>query len=205
MLVNISCAVFQTFIQVIIGYHSKPRAVTLTPTRKLLAKRLARGSAVSIAVECVRNKKTQKHVITALAQNIRKELKQLCSRRIKSLQRARDSSTLQGFNWDAIVDEAAEHAPNLVQILSECTKRKKSGKEQKSVIGVCLSLLCKNHNPQMTLFQRMISLILYAGHSAKKVSSILLIIIYYSYTGANLLITQLLIAHVHEHCVTVMP
>ena len=83
------------------------------------------------------------------------------------------------------VDGAAEHAPNLVQILSECTKRKKSGKEQKSVIGVCLSLLCKNHNPKMTLFQRMISLILYAGHSAKKVSSILLIIIYYSYTGAG--------------------
>ena len=98
------------FIQVIIGYQSKPMAVTLTPTRKLLAKRLARGSSVSVAVECVRNKKTQKHVITALSRNIRKELKELCSRRVMSLQRARDSNTLQGFNWDAIVDEAAEHA-----------------------------------------------------------------------------------------------
>lgn len=146
-------------------------AITLTPTRKVLAKRLACGSAVSVAVECVQNKKTQKHVITALAQNIRKELKQLCSRRVMSLQRARDSSTLQGFNWDAIVDEATEHAPNLVQLLGECTKRKKSEMTQKSTIGMLLSLLCKNRNPKMTLFQRMISLVLYAGHSAKKVST----------------------------------
>ena len=144
-------------------------AVTLTPTRKLLAKRLARGSSVSVAVECVRNKKTQKHVITALSRNIRKELKELCSRRVMSLQRARDSNTLQGFNWDAIVDEAAEHAPNLVQLLAECTKGKKSETTQKSMIGMCLSLLCNNHNPKMTLFQRMLSLVLYAGHSAKKV------------------------------------
>ena len=145
-------------------------AVTLTPTRKVLAKCLARGSAVSVA-ECVRNKKTQKHVIIALAQNIRKELKELCSRRVMLLQRARDSSTLQGFNWDAIVDEATEHAPNLVQLLGECTKRKKSEITQKSMIGMLLSLLCKNHNPKITLFQRMISLVMYAGHSAKKVST----------------------------------
>ena len=121
------CAVFQTFIQVIIGYQSNPRALTLTPTRKLLAKRLARGSAVSVAVECVRNKN---HVITALAQKIRKELKQLCSCHIKSLQRARDSSTLQGFNWDAIVDEAAEHAPNLVQISAQREKNQRRSTNQ---------------------------------------------------------------------------
>ena len=84
-----------------------------------------------------------------------------------SLQRARDSSTLQEFNWDAIVDEATEHALNLVQLLAECTKRKKIRDDTKSIIGMLLSLLCKNRNPKMTLFQRMISLVLYAGHSAK--------------------------------------
>ena len=69
------------------------------------------------------------------------------------------------------MDEAAEHAPNLVQLLMECTRKggKSSKVCQKSVVGVCLSLLCKHRNPRMTLFQRMLSLVLYAGHSAKQV------------------------------------
>ena len=122
-------------------------AITLTPTRKALAKCLARGSAVSVAVECVRNKKTQKHVITALAQNIRKELKELCSHRVMSLQRARDSSTLQGFNWDAIVDEATEHAPNLFQLLGECTKRKKSEMTQNQCLECCYHCCARTATP----------------------------------------------------------
>ena len=123
---------------------------------------------MSVAVECVRDKRTQKHVISALTQYVRKEIKDLCSRRVMSIQRSR---TLKRFSWDAIVDEAAEYAPTLIELLKGCTQKslKASKANQKSIIGVCLSLLCKYRNPKMTLFQRMLSLILYAGHSAKKV------------------------------------
>lgn len=126
---------------------------------------------MSVAVECVRDKRTRKHVISALTQIIRKEIKDLCSRRVMSVQRSRAPSTLKGFSWDTIVDEAAKYAPTLIELLTGCTQKslKASKENQKSVIGVCLSLLCKYQNPKMTLFQRMLSLILYAGHSAKKV------------------------------------
>ena len=132
---------------------------------------MARGSSVSVALECVKDKKTQKHVVAAVGRIIKKEIKELCSSRVKSMQRSHDSNTLKQFNWDAIVDEANKHAPNLTLILMECTRsgRKKSKAEQKSIVGLCLSLLCKHRNPKMTLFQRILSLVLYAGHSAKQV------------------------------------
>ena len=78
------------------------------------------------------------------------------------------------FNWDAIVDEATEHAPNLIQIWMECTRKtqKQSKATQKSIVSVCLSLLCNQGNPKMTLFQRILPLVLYAGHSAKQVGII---------------------------------
>ena len=119
----------------------------------------------------MRDRKTQKHVVSAVGRILWNEIKCLCSRRAKSIQRLHDASTLRGFNWDAIVDEAVQHAPNLVQILRECTRKnpKQSEAEQKSIIGVCLSLLCKHCNPKMTLFQRIVSLVLYGGHSAKQV------------------------------------
>ena len=119
----------------------------------------------------MRDTKTRKHVVMALTQYVRKEIKELCSRRIMSIQRSHDLSTLKGFSWDTIVDEAAKYAPTLIDLLTGCTKKslKAPQASQKSIIGVCLSLLCKYRNPKMTLFQRMISLILYAGHSAKKV------------------------------------
>ena len=126
---------------------------------------------MSVAVECVRDKMTRKHVIKALSQHIRKELKELCSRHIMSIQRSRDPGALKSFSWDAIVNEAAKYAPTLIELLTGCTMKgpKTSKAAQKHMIGVCLSLLCKYRNPKMTLFQRMLSLILYAGHSAKKV------------------------------------
>ena len=122
----------------------------------------------------MKDRNTRKHVVAAVGKVIRNEIKQLCSRNAKSVQRTRDAIKLKQFNWDAIVSEAIEHAPNLTQILMECTKttRKQSKAVQTSIVGMCLSIFCKHRNPQMTMFQRIVSLVLYAGHSAKQVSII---------------------------------
>ena len=119
----------------------------------------------------MRAKNTRKHVVAAVGKIIRNEIKQLCSRHTMSMQRSHNANILRGFNWDAVINEANEHAPNLIQILMESTRttRKQSKTMQKSIVRVCLSLLCKNRNPNMTLFQRIMSLVLYAGHSAKQV------------------------------------
>lgn len=128
---------------------------------------------MSVAIECVKDKQTRKHVVSAVGQVIRKEIKELCSNRVSSVQRLRDVKSLQDFSWDTIVDEAAQHAPNLVHLLVECTKKGKKRMttriNQKSIIGICISLICKHQNHKMSLVQKMLGLILYAGHSAKQV------------------------------------
>ena len=121
----------------------------------------------------MKDKRTQKHVISAVGQVIRKEVKELCSNRINSVQRFRDVKSLQDFSWDTIVDEAAQHAPNLVHLLMECTKKYKkrntAGINQKNIVGMCISLMCKHQNHKMSVVQKMLGLVLYAGHSAKQV------------------------------------
>ena len=84
---------------------------------------------MSVVVECVKDKQTRKHVVSAVGQVIRKEIKELCSNRISSVQRLKDVKSLQDFSWDTIVDEAAQHAPNLVHLLVECIYQK--GQEEK--------------------------------------------------------------------------
>ena len=53
-----------------------------------------------------------------------KKLSNYCSNRINSVQRFRDVKSLQDFSWGTIVDEAAQHAHNLVHLLMECTYQK---------------------------------------------------------------------------------
>ena len=126
-----------------------------------------------VAVEYVKDKRTRKHIVSAVGQVIREEVKELCSNKISSVQRLRDVKSLQDFSWDTVVDEAAQLAPNLVHLLTECTKkdkkRKTAGINQKSIIGMCISLICKHQNHKMSLVQKMLGLVLYAGHSAKQV------------------------------------
>ena len=87
----------------------------------------------------MRDKKTQKHAVSIIGQILKNEVKNLCSRRAKSMQRLHNASTLEGFNWDSVIEEATEHAPNLIQILTECTRKspKQPEAEQKSMVGIC--------------------------------------------------------------------
>lgn len=111
--------------------------------------------------------------MAALAQVIRQEIAKLCSSKVSSIQTSRDAKSLQGFSWDSLIDEATEHAPTLVQLLMESTKKgkKRQGSQgsQRILIGMCLSLLCRHRNQKMSLVQKLLGLILYSGHSAKQV------------------------------------
>ena len=87
-----------------------------------------------------------------------------------SVQRKKDALSLKTFTWAPILNEAEKHAPTLVELLRISTgpgKKKQSNHD--ILIGTCISIICKYRNG-MALFQRVISLILCAGHSAKKVN-----------------------------------
>ena len=154
--------------------------MTLTPRRKRIGKKLARWGSSSAVGECLEDPDIRQEVVTALGDMVEKELrqKQLCSKKVNSIQRTTSAETIKQFNWSSIITEARVHAPILLQLLSTLSakksRKKKPDKSHNSVIGVLLCVLCKHRNPSMMLFQRVLSLILYAGHSAKQVRSIVL-------------------------------
>ena len=152
--------------------------MTLTPRRKRIGKKLARWGSSSAVGECLEDPDIRQEVVTALGDMVEKELKQLCSKKVNSIQRTTSAETIKQFNWSSIITEARVHAPILLQLLSTLSakksRKKKPDKSHSSVIGVLLCVLCKHRNPSMMLFQRVLSLILYAGHSAKQVKSIVL-------------------------------
>ena len=92
-----------------VGYNNKPKTIALTPSRKRLGKHLADGNSLSVAVECVKDKPIQKHVISAVGQVIRNKVYYVPTELILF----RDVKSLQDFSWDTIVDEATQQAPNL--------------------------------------------------------------------------------------------
>ena len=158
-------------LQVTIGYQA-PRTFALTPSRKRYGKLIARGSRYSIAHQCLDDPKCRKHVISAVGHQIKAEVRALCANNTNSVQRKKDAKSLKTFAWGPIVNEAKKHAPTLVELLRISTqtgKRRNLQGNHDTLIGLCISMICKHRNPSMALFQRVVSLVLYAGHSGKKV------------------------------------
>ena len=70
------------------------------------------------------------------------------------------------FNWSVIMEEMRDHAPVL---LKQSTRTKCPQPNRHSVIAMCVAMLCKLRCSDMSLVHKVISLILYAGHSSKQV------------------------------------
>jgi len=74
------------------------------------------------------------------------------------------ASNLKSFTWDVLLLELYASAPLLMSVLLGCTCTKRPRKS-----GMCVVLLLKNCRNKMSLVQKLVSLILYIGHSGKQV------------------------------------
>lgn len=97
------------------------------------------------------------------------EIAKLCSQEAQSVLRSQSRESLMDFKWDMIVEEMNHHAPLLLEILKCCTSTKRPRVNRHSVIALCVAMLCKLRCSDMSLAHKVLSLILYAGHSSKKV------------------------------------
>ena len=153
-----------------IGYK-KPRFKVLTPSHKKFGKLLARGGKVSIAAQCLRDPDCRKHVVAGIGRVLRSELAVMCSKSFGSILHSNFPENLKSFNWDQVIAEMQACTPTLLHLLQSCmrTRRGFYKHKQRSFIGFCVRIMCKYRCPKMSLFQKMISLVLYAGHSSKQV------------------------------------
>lgn len=94
--------------------------------------------------------------------------------------RLRESSieAVKSFSWSDIAAELERHAPTLFNVLKGCVgvkpRKRLSSKRSKRpnqliILCVCGAILLRNKNANMNLLQRVVSLILNAGHVSKQV------------------------------------
>lgn len=135
-----------------------------------MGKAVARGSKQTVAIECLGDPATKEQLLKQLGIVIRNELKAMCKVSRSSILCSGSAEDLKNFTWDTLLNEADETAPVLSAILKECTHTKRLRSNRHAVIGMCLSILLKYRFEKMSLVQKIMTLILYAGHSGKQVS-----------------------------------
>ena len=141
----------------------------MTPSRAHLGKAVARGSWKSTVLETLKDKNGLKYCLKKIGVMIRNEIKRLCSQAVNSILSSQSVSDMNDFTWDKLHCELAANAPVLHTILQESTITETPRPNRKAVVGMCASLLLKHRCCKMSLVQKIMSLILYSGHSGKQV------------------------------------
>ena len=149
--------------------HKVPKVCNLTtPKRSRLTSLVIRGTTKSVARYCMSNSYYSKPIVLEVAKKIRHELNFTCSDTAVSILSSKETSALFGFDWNLIADEAKQHTSVLFTLLDNLFDF--HNEYQKNIsIGIVYAIVCQSYRESMNLFQRLISVILYAGHCSKQV------------------------------------
>lgn len=142
----------------------------MTPRRKPLGKAIARGSRTAIIAQCLKQPEMRDILIKKVGKLVQNEVAYMCSNKFKSTQLQHSKDDLLKFSWSDIIKEMEKHAPVLLQLLLNATKTRRDRPNRELVISMCTAMLCKLRRANMSTFQKIVSLIMYAGHSSKKVA-----------------------------------
>ena len=94
----------------------------------------------------------------------------MCSNKFNSILKSKTKQSLEDFEVSNVINELKHKAPTLLSLLKCCLQTKTPRLNVNFIIVVIAGLICKNKRESFSLIQRLTSLILYAGHSAKQVS-----------------------------------
>lgn len=149
--------------------YKQPRVYRLTPKRKRVGKAIARGRKRVVVEECFKDPVMKRYVMEKVGKAARSELKSMCSVPVSSVLQKQSKDVYDDFSWDLLYAELEVNAPVLLSLLESCTQTRRPRENRRAVIGMCVAILLKHCFAKMSLVQRIVSLILYAGHSGKQV------------------------------------
>lgn len=101
---------------------------------------------------------------------VHKEVQSLCSNKVNSVLRRAD---IRNFSWDLLLNEVKMHAPLFYAIMQSCVHTTTPRDNKKPVMGICIAVLLKHRFHKMSLIQKIISVVLYVGHTGKEVHNCL--------------------------------
>ena len=151
--------------QVQVAYPSRSKSFVLTPSRRSLGKALGRGSRQTLAKYAIHDARIRAHLVNCLKKSVKSEIKALCSKSVL-LQKGKDS--MCSFRWEQLQTDLHDKAPVLSGLLHACIPST-SKCNPAAIVGMCVSILAKARQPTACLVQRVVSLVLYAGHASKQV------------------------------------
>ncbi len=125
-----------------------------------------------MAVECLKDPATRKYLLKRIGVLVRNELISMCSDSTSSILRGQCVSELRDFSWEKLLTELEANAPVFLSILRESTRTRRPRPNRDAMMGMCATMLLKHRFSKMSLVQRVLSLILYAGHSGKRVYTV---------------------------------
>ena len=154
-------------------YRSKrKRYILLSPLRRKMGLALARGSYKALINSCYEDPGIRSIILNKIGRHLEKEMKKMCSKKVTSMLRSSSPEALKTFKWADLITELNKHAPVLVSILHACTQTRTFKSNRAATIGFCAAVLLKYRVPEMSLVQKLISLIMRAGHCGKQVCHI---------------------------------
>ena len=127
---------------------------------------------MKVARECMKDQVIKKHILNLIGNTIRSEIKAMVSDKVNSILRSKEISDLKIFNWNALIKELTIHTPYLFHIFNSITKTITPQDNQMAIIGMCIAILLKQRYSRMSLVQKVVSIIMYAGHASKQVRQI---------------------------------
>ena len=142
------------------------------------------GRYQSAAASVFSFSKTHNYVLAAVARQMRNEMKELCSLNHNSLLRS-DHEAIKHFSWVAIFEELVKKVPTLVKFIQKLLPLSSN-----SFVSALICIMVKQRCKHMSLFQRVISVLLYGHGTSQQVSEGLQItqsICLYRYIGTYIL------------------
>lgn len=150
-------------------YKGYSKTHFLTPARKKLGKAIGRGHWKSVVVNVLKNENGRKFCLEKIGLIIRNELREMCHPSTNSILHSQSLQDLQQFTWNELQNELAVKAPVLLRVLQEATVTKTPKHNQDAIVSMCAAIILKHCYCKMSLVQKILSMVLYAGHSGKQV------------------------------------
>ena len=93
----------------------------------------------------------------------------MCSDKVNSILASQSESDMKTSRWKNLMSELSENDPVFISLLQSCTWTRNSYINWDVIIGICTVMLLKYRYSKMSQVQRILSIIVYAGHSGKEV------------------------------------
>ena len=124
----------------------------------------------SFASKCMKGASIRNAMVTTIGWILQSEIAALCSDDFDSIMRLKTKGSVKDFNHiiSTINKELQTKMPTLLSLLQWCFQKKLSSNTD-VLIATIVSIMCRLRRPSACILQRIISLILYSGHSSKQV------------------------------------